>query len=741
MGRPELIDEGIAIGADVSDDLPSGTQLLHGQYTIVDFLNAGGFGITYRAKDSLDRKVVIKECFPGAFCRRSRYIVQARSRAHQNEFAGIVRLFVEEARSLSKLVHPNIVGVHQVFEENDTAYMALDFVEGRDLLEILEDPETDLPPALIVSILRDMLAAIGFVHSEGMLHRDISPDNILVGDDLKPVLIDFGAARQQAKSQGKIMSALRVVKDGYSPQEFYITGAEQGPFSDLYALGASFYHLITNEVPPDSQRRLTAIATGDADPYVPLAGRFDDYEAQVLTSIDRALAILPKDRCQTAEEWLADMDAKPAARAISRKIKPVDTTAATGSKKSRAGLIGGVAVLALAAVAGAVVLTGDADPVEEVASAPAAIDTSAVEAAAIALAERSQSITELDATVTPVIAGQSATDGPAAGPETATVVPSSTLEGTASADTPTLESPVPPAPGAEIAASPIGPVFGPPIALAPARPEVLDRPVAALPKTFAPKTSERPSSRPAATPIGTPSVLSDPIALALAGTAPTARPVAISSASAPALPAEQSGAGWSDLPTVKAELPGTEIVPVTQEPDARGLLKGYAVSLPFDGLNGDAEGTRTIIAVNGTPVTDRADLIAVLRSTNDLSKMSVVNAEIELAQAGEAPDVVQNVLLPVVYDVTTSDGVTFRSMQEDGAWVSRVHAKSDGAQTDLEVGDQIFASVDTGTIIEGPTDVQSVIESGIDDGRTTFGLAVMRDGSNWIATFTRKPTN
>ena len=195
----------------------------------MDFLNAGGFGITYRAKDSLDRKVVIKECFPGAFCRRSRYIVQARSRAHQNEFAGIVRLFVEEARSLSKLVHPNIVGVHQVFEENDTAYMALDFVEGRDLLEILEDPDTDLPPALIVEILRDMLGAIGFVHAEGMLHRDISPDNILVSDDLKPVLIDFGAARQQAKAQGKVMSALRVVKDGYSPQEFYITGAEQGP--------------------------------------------------------------------------------------------------------------------------------------------------------------------------------------------------------------------------------------------------------------------------------------------------------------------------------------------------------------------------------------------------------------------------------------------------------------------------------------------------------------------------------
>ena len=120
------------------DELKPGTKLMHGQYVIESFLNAGGFGITYLARDSLDRKVVIKECFPGAFCRRSRAVVQARSRAHQNELKSIVRLFVQEARSLAKLDHPNIVGVHQVFEDNDTAYMALDFVSGRDMLDIIE---------------------------------------------------------------------------------------------------------------------------------------------------------------------------------------------------------------------------------------------------------------------------------------------------------------------------------------------------------------------------------------------------------------------------------------------------------------------------------------------------------------------------------------------------------------------------------------------------------------------------
>lgn len=238
------------------DELKPGTKLLHGQYVIDSFLNAGGFGITYLARDSLDRKIVIKECFPGAFCRRSRYIVQARSRAHQNELKSIVRLFVQEARSLAKLSHPNIVGVHQVFEDNDTAYMALDFVEGRDLLDTIEDPKNGLTPAQIKALLKDMLDAVGFIHDQGILHRDISPDNILIGKDMRPVLIDFGAAREEATKQSRVLSALRVVKDGYSPQEFYIAGSDQGPSSDLYALAATFHHLIAKDVPPNSQAGL-----------------------------------------------------------------------------------------------------------------------------------------------------------------------------------------------------------------------------------------------------------------------------------------------------------------------------------------------------------------------------------------------------------------------------------------------------------------------------------------------------
>lgn len=324
---------------DFSDELAAGSTLMHGQYTIERFINAGGFGITYAAKDSLDRRVVIKECFPGAFCRRSTVLVTARSRAHQSELASIVRLFVQEARSLAKMDHPNIVGVHQVFEENNTAYMALDFVEGKDLLELIEEGGKKPSAAILESVLRKVLDAVSFIHDQGILHRDISPDNILLDQNNDPVLIDFGAAREQATKQSRVLSALRVVKDGYSPQEFYIAGSEQGPYSDLYALGATFYHLLTDDLPPNSQARLSAVASGEKDPYEALVGRVSGYSTDFLMAIDKSLEILPKDRIGSAQDWIAMMDGKFEQPV---KVVSIDTAKAKGAEaakpKSKKGL-------------------------------------------------------------------------------------------------------------------------------------------------------------------------------------------------------------------------------------------------------------------------------------------------------------------------------------------------------------------------------------------------------------------
>ena len=287
-----------------ADDLKPGTQLLGGHYTIEGFLNSGGFGITYLAKDSLDRTVVIKECFPNALCRRSTSLVRARSRKHQGDFRGFVESFVAEAKSLARLVHPNIVGVHQVFEDNDTAYMAIDYIDGRDLHDILDSTDHAFTPDQIVTMLKKMLSAVEFIHQVGILHRDISPDNVLIDRSGNPILIDFGAASEQVARATRVLTGRRVIKEGYSPQEFYLTGSEQSPASDLYSLGATFHHVITGHPPPESQRRLARVAEGESDPYQPLAGRFQGYPPGFLEAIDKAVRVMPKDRIQSAGDWL-----------------------------------------------------------------------------------------------------------------------------------------------------------------------------------------------------------------------------------------------------------------------------------------------------------------------------------------------------------------------------------------------------------------------------------------------------
>jgi len=293
--------------SDAGDTLPAGTPLLQGQFLIEDYLNSGGFGITYLARDSLERRVVIKECFPSSMCCRIDGIVRARARTHQSEFDAVVRLFGQEARRLAKLEHPNIVGVRDVFEENGTAYMALDYIEGRDLHDIIEKETWRLDPDTIRQIALALLDAIGHVHAKGILHRDISPDNVLLTHDGVPVLIDFGAARDTARRASRILSTLHVVKDGYSPQEFYLQAGEQSPASDLYSLAATLYRAITGEAPTFSHRRLAAIAERQPDPYKPLAGVVEEFDAPFLQMIDKALSIFAKDRPQTAAEWLTGL--------------------------------------------------------------------------------------------------------------------------------------------------------------------------------------------------------------------------------------------------------------------------------------------------------------------------------------------------------------------------------------------------------------------------------------------------
>jgi len=310
--------------------LPNGTPLLGDQFTIKRRLGNGGFGITYLAQDNyLERSVVIKECYPEVFCRRDGKNVFVRSDGHYEKYRSIVSMFMREARTIAKMRHPNVVGVHRIFEDNETAYMVLDLIDGRDLLDIIKDEEQELKPKQIKNILIKLLDAVDLVHRQDLLHRDISPDNILLDKWGSPVLIDFGAAREEASRETRELSAVLVVKDGYSPQEFYFAGGKQGPSSDLYALGASFYHLISGEAPPNSQTRMAEFAGQNPDPCKPLAGRFDEYEPAFLEAIDKAMSILPKDRIQSAREWSDIIDGDKRNRIKPLLLKPSDNLGQT----------------------------------------------------------------------------------------------------------------------------------------------------------------------------------------------------------------------------------------------------------------------------------------------------------------------------------------------------------------------------------------------------------------------------
>ncbi|WP_170341638.1 serine/threonine-protein kinase [Ruegeria arenilitoris] len=315
--------------------LQPGAKLLRGQYEILRFLSNGGFGITYLARDSLERDVVIKECYPGALCRRNGDLVEPNDPAFKDDLRAIIDLFIQEARNHARLVHPNIVDVHQVFEDNDTAYIAMDLIRGCDLLDYIEDPKTETGPDFIVQVTEKMLSAVSFIHQSGMLHRDISPDNILIDENGEPILIDFGAAREQAANQSAALLTLRVIKDGYSPHEFYVRGSEQGPSSDLYVLAATLYHAISGERPIDGQSRLNAFNNGQKDPYQPLTSRFQGYPDGFLEAIDKAMEVHATDRLQSALDWLR-MFRGPGVEFDSFAYRPVSVIVALDRKDEEA---------------------------------------------------------------------------------------------------------------------------------------------------------------------------------------------------------------------------------------------------------------------------------------------------------------------------------------------------------------------------------------------------------------------
>jgi formylglycine-generating enzyme required for sulfatase activity len=291
--------------------LPAGTRIE--EFEIERVLGSGGFGITYLARDvSLGRMVVIKENLPVQFCFRDTHSLTVAPRHSHGEdaenFRWSLENFSKEAAMLASLDHSGIVKVHRSFQALGTAYFVMPFVEGLtldDLISVRVGKNPAFAEEELKGLLSRVLKALSYLHDRGIYHRDIKPGNILVTLEGIPVLIDFGSARQRLSERSMTV----VESAGYTPFEQLQSRGNVGPWSDLYALGGTLVKAMTGEALPKANDRVFD------DPWQVLAARpelLHDYSAGFLESIDRALALHPRDRWQDAGEWQLALDAHAA---------------------------------------------------------------------------------------------------------------------------------------------------------------------------------------------------------------------------------------------------------------------------------------------------------------------------------------------------------------------------------------------------------------------------------------------
>lgn len=238
-------------------NLQPNSILQGGRYKIIEALGQGGFGITYLAIQSgLDRKVAIKEFFMREMCERDASTSHVTlgtesSRATVNRFR---EKFLKEARHIAKLNHPHIVRIIDVFEENGTAYYVMEYAENGSLSEKVRK-QGALSEAAATRYILQVAAALDYIHKQKMNHLDVKPANIMINEKDEAVLIDFGLSKQYDSTTGSQTSTTPVgISEGYAPMEQYKTGGVQefSPETDIYALGASFFHLLTGIRPPSA---------------------------------------------------------------------------------------------------------------------------------------------------------------------------------------------------------------------------------------------------------------------------------------------------------------------------------------------------------------------------------------------------------------------------------------------------------------------------------------------------------
>lgn len=286
--------------------LESGTRIEN--FEVKGVLGVGGFGITYKGYDhSLRCDVAIKEYLPNELALRAKdgSTVAAKSKNDEKSYQYGLKRFLDEARTLAKFREPNIVRVTRFLECNGTAYLVMDYEDGQSLSQFLRNRDA-LSEDQIRAIFIPILNSLRSVHAKDYLHRDIKPANIYLRKAGSPVLLDFGAARNALGGQTRTITGM--VTPGYAPFEQYHTRVRQGPWTDLYAIGATIYRCITGSTPVDATERVAAIHEGDPDPHVAAAVRCKGkYSQDLLEMVDWMLRPNAKDRPQDVRDVLVKL--------------------------------------------------------------------------------------------------------------------------------------------------------------------------------------------------------------------------------------------------------------------------------------------------------------------------------------------------------------------------------------------------------------------------------------------------
>lgn len=287
-----------------TDALAQGTRLQ--EYRVDAVLGAGAFAITYKAWDeNLKLPVAIKEYFPGELMAREDDGSARPKTVADAELCewGLAR-FVSEAQVLAQFKHPNIVRVARYFTANRTAYIVMDYERGESLSDFLARSPGAQSEAFVRNLFVPLLEGLKVVHGKRYLHRDIKPGNIYLREDGSPLLLDFGAARLEFGAVDADSTA--VLTPRYAPPEQYRPDGEQGPWSDLYALGATMYRCITGDAPLEAPRRARALEHDFPDPHRPARVLGDGhFSAELLDAVDWSLQVATRDRPQSAAALLA----------------------------------------------------------------------------------------------------------------------------------------------------------------------------------------------------------------------------------------------------------------------------------------------------------------------------------------------------------------------------------------------------------------------------------------------------